>query len=276
MSTVRIHKNFVDQSTIDQLIHFFNTDKTGLDIRPDNVSKTINWSQHGWDKVTVQRILDRVLDQPYDVDYWMGMYRANFRKGDTYFSLHVDSGQGKGKQAIYRNVLIPLRLPDKPGLVGTVFFDNYWLGAMSKFSRQPYFKYGYDLPNRYNGKTWVNDLRELRTQALTDPNSISDWIVNEEFIKTLDYLIPLRETRQNNHVSDYRQVINIHNQPFPEEIRRRYLGHIKPEDLKGLTFDQCYEWNLGDVITWDRTQIHATAGGPTGKLFLTIFTTLKV
>ena len=109
MSTLNIYKNTVDQETIDQLVHFSYTDKEGLDIRPDNISKNIDWSQDTWIKQTVKKILD----------------------------------------------------------------------------------------------------------------------------------------------------------------------HIPSEDLYGMSFDQCWEWTLGDVITQDRTQIHATAGGPTGKLFLTIFTVNK-
>jgi hypothetical protein len=275
MSTLKIYKNTVDQETIDQLVHFFYTDKEGLDIRPDNISKNIDWSQDTWIKQTVKKILDQVLDQEYDLEYWMGMYRGDFRKGDTYFPVHADTGLGKDSQTIYRNILVPLELPKEPGIVGTVFFDNYWTGPMAKFSKQPYYKYSYSLPNRHGGKTYVEDLRALREQAIDNPESIIDWQVNPEFIDTLDYLIPLRETRQNNPVSDYTEVGNIHDQPFPEDVRKKYLDHIPSEDLHGMSFDQCWEWSLGDVITWDRTQIHATAGGPTGKLFLTIFTVNK-
>ena len=45
MSTVEIHKNVVDADTVQQLVDFFYTDKSGLDVRPDNISKNINWSQ---------------------------------------------------------------------------------------------------------------------------------------------------------------------------------------------------------------------------------------
>ena len=275
MSTLQIHKNIVDQETIDQLVHFFYTDKEGLDIRPDNISKNIDWSQDTWIKQTVKKILDQVLDQEYDLEYWMGMYRGDFRKGDTYFPIHADTGMGKDNQAIYKNILIPLELPKEPGIVGTVFFDNYWTGPMSKFSKKPSYECGYDLPNRHGGKTFVEDLRILREQVINNPDSITDRVIDDEFIKTLDYLIPLRLTRQNHPVSDYSDVINIHNNPFPEDVRQKYLSHVDPSELHGLTFDQCFEWTLGDVITWDRTQIHATAGGPTGKLFLTIFTVNK-
>jgi hypothetical protein len=275
MSTVKIHKNIVDPTTINQLIDFFYTDKTGLDVRPDNISKTIDWSKDGWDKITVKHILDQVLDLDYDVEYWMGIYRADFRKGETYFPVHADSGLGKDKQAIYKNILIPLALPTEPGIVGTVFFDNYWTGPMAKFSKQPYHKFSYNLPNRHGTKTYVQDLRVLKEQAISNPESIVDWNVDQEFIDTLDYLIPLRETRQNHPISDYTDLVNVHDQPFPEDIRKKYLDHIPPEDLHGMSFDQCWEWSIGDVITWDRTQLHATAGGPTGKLFITIFTVNK-
>ena len=275
MTTLTIHKNMVDQETIGQLIHFFNTDKEGLDIRPDNISKTIDWSQDSWIKQTVKKILDQVLDEDYDLEYWMGMYRGDFRKGETYFPVHVDTGLGKANQPIYKNVLIPLEMPKEPGIVGTVFFDNYWHGPMAKFSKQPHHTYSYNLPNQHGNKTYVEDLRILRDQAINNPELVTDWVVNQEFIDTLDYLIPLRETRQNNPISDYSDVINIHDKPFPEDIRKKYLDHISAEDLHGMSFDQCWEWTIGDVISWDRTQIHATAGGPTGKLFITIFTVKK-
>ena len=136
MSTVEIHKNVVDADTVQQLVDFFYTDKSGLDVRHDNISKNINFSQDSWDKRTVKRILDQVLEPGYEVEYWMGMYRADYRKGETYFPVHADTGLGVGLQDIYKNVLIPLELPQEPGLVGTVFFDNYWHGPMSKFTRK--------------------------------------------------------------------------------------------------------------------------------------------
>jgi len=272
LSTFKLHQNVVNQETIKELVNFFYTDKSRLDVRPDNISKNIDWSKDSWDKLTVKKILDQILEPGYELEYWMGMYRADFRKGDTYFPIHADTGAGKDKQAIYKNILIPLELPTETGIVGTVFFDNYWHGPMSKFSKQPHYECGYDLPNRHGGKTFVKDLRVLRDQAIYLPESITDWNVDHEFLEMLDYLIPLRLTRQNYPVSDYSNVVNAHDQPFPEDIRQKYLSHIKPEDLHGLSFDQCYEWSLGDAISWDRPQIHATACGPTGKLFLTIFT----
>ena len=275
MSTLKIHRNIVDPETIKELVDFFYTDKSGLDVRPDNISKNIDWSKDGWDKLIVKKILDQILEPGYEPEFWMGMYRADFRKGDTYFPIHADTGMGKDKQAIYKNILIPLELPKEPGLVGTLFFDNYWHGPMSKFSKQPHYECGYDLPNRHGGKTFVKDLRELKQQARDNPDSITDWVVDNEFLEMLEYLIPLRLTRQNYPISDYSDVINSHDRPFPEDIRQRYLAHIDPADLHGLTFDQCYEWSLGDVISWNRPQIHATAAGPTGKLFLTIFTVLE-
>jgi hypothetical protein len=35
-------KNVVDAETVQQLVDFFYTDKSGLDVRPDNISKNIN------------------------------------------------------------------------------------------------------------------------------------------------------------------------------------------------------------------------------------------
>jgi hypothetical protein len=272
LSTLKIHRNIIDQETIKELVDFFYTDKSGLDVRPDNISKNIDWSKDGWDKSTVKKILDQILEPGYELEYWMGMYRADFRKGDTYFPIHADTGAGKEKQAIYKNILIPLELPKEPGLVGTMFFDNYWHGPMSKFSKQPHYECGYDLPNQHGGKTFVEDLRVLKEQAVNDPASITDWAIDNEFFEMLEYLIPLRLTRQNYPITDYSDVVNVHDQPFPEDIRQKYLPHLTPEDLHGLSFDQCYEWSLGDAISWDRPQVHATAAGPTGKLFLTIFT----
>ena len=275
MSTVEIHKNVVDADTVQQLVDFFYTDKSGLDVRPDNISKNIDWSQNSWDKQTVKRILDQVLEPGYEVEYWMGMYRADYRKGETYFPVHADTGLGVGLQDIYKNVLIPLELPQEPGLVGTVFFENYWHGPMSKFTQAPYYKFGYDLPDKHGGKTFVEDIRELRKQIVTDPGSVKEFEVNDEFVNTLDYLIPIRATRQNAPVNDYTNVINAHDRPLPEDLRQKYFNHMTSADVHGFTFDQCYEWILGDVITWDRTQLHCTASGPTGKLFLTIFTLRK-
>lgn len=83
----------------------------------------------------------------------------------------------------------------------------------------------------------------------------------------------------NKHVFDYSQVENTSEKEFPEIIHKMYLGHIKDEWLKGLSFDRALPWKPGNVLIFDSVQLHCASNfikqGITSKLGISIFTKLS-
>ena len=61
--------------------------------------------------------------------------------------------------------------------------------------------------------------------------------------------------------------------PFDEEIHKKYLKHEKIENLSGLEIDLVYEWELGSMLIFDRTNLHCSSSKIDGKkIGLTTFT----
>jgi len=63
------------------------------------------------------------------------------------------------------------------------------------------------------------------------------------------------------------------NKPFDEQIYKKYLNHEKIENLIGLETEIIYEWELGSMLIFDRTNLHCSSSVIKGKkIGLTTFT----
>ena len=61
--------------------------------------------------------------------------------------------------------------------------------------------------------------------------------------------------------------------PFDEEVHKKYLKHEKIENLAGLEMELVYEWELGSMLIFDRTNLHCSSSKIEGKkIGLTTFT----
>jgi hypothetical protein len=84
----------------------------------------------------------------------------------------------------------------------------------------------------------------------------------------------------NVPVYEYSSVQNLSGEPFPENIRKLFLSHIKPEWLQGLSFDRAIPWKPGNMILFDSVKLHCASNfksqGITSKLGLSIFTKKSV
>ena len=76
---------------------------------------------------------------------------------------------------------------------------------------------------------------------------------------------------QNKRSSEH---INMYGKkPFDEESYKKYLKHEKIENLKGLEIELVYEWELGSMLIFDRTNLHCSSSKIEGKkIGLTTFT----
>lgn len=87
---------------------------------------------------------------------------------------------------------------------------------------------------------------------------------NELAMKNLNY-------GQNKRSSEHIGMFG--NKPFDRELHQKYLNHEKIENLIGLEIDLIYEWEVGSMLIFDRTNLHCSSSVIDGKkLGLTTFT----
>ena len=87
---------------------------------------------------------------------------------------------------------------------------------------------------------------------------------NELEIKKLNYG---QNKRSSEHVGMFG------NKPFDEQIHKKYLNHENIENLKGLEIETIYEWEMGSMLIFDRTNLHCSSSVIEGKkIGLTTFT----
>ena len=80
-------------------------------------------------------------------------------------------------------------------------------------------------------------------------------------------------TNKMKHVS-YLEHINLYNgETFDKKIHSKYLKHEEIGNLKGLKVELIYKWKLGDILIFDRTNIHCSSCNiEKHKIGLTTFT----
>jgi hypothetical protein len=264
---MKIYQQLLTNDKISELLEYHRVVDHRTDTRPDVVSKHPRWDVDEWPQHIIKSVLDQVLDYDYSIE------EVIFNQSRISFRLHADSGNGD-LNTLGNAVIIPLMI-DGPS--ATVFFNNHWHGASTKFSKTLIQDYEYNLLDRNGQLTHVQDLRALLHQCLCHPDSVNIFEVSNEFIDTLKYLINAREnkaiSKTDNRCYDYSDILNYQpDQTFPEHLHQRYLDHIPIENLHGLSIDTIADWVVGDVMVFDRTQIHCAATGHREKIGITVFT----
>ena len=87
---------------------------------------------------------------------------------------------------------------------------------------------------------------------------------NELNVKNLNYG---QNKRSNEHIGMFGK------KPFNQNDHKKFLNHEKIENLLGLEIDLVYEWELGSMLIFDRTNLHCSSSKIEGKkIGLTTFT----
>lgn len=262
-----IYDNVLNAGQIQTLLDWFNVNDELVDDRMDVRSKKPDWNSNDWPKPLVQMVLDQVLDDPYQVEVVL------FYGSRISFKLHADSGDGDGRP-LYKNVLIPLY---SEGPATTVVFDNYWHGPHTRFGRTLVSPFLYTLPDRQGKLQTIPDIRVLLKQCQTQPESVTQFEVNSDFIRTLEHIVAMRDQNgikpPDDYVTDYKHIINYRpDQQFDPTLHEQYLSHIPIENLHGLSIQQIIEWQPGQAATFDRNQLHCAGSGHQFKIGISIFT----
>jgi hypothetical protein len=83
-------------------------------------------------------------------------------------------------------------------------------------------------------------------------------------------------TYYNKQIYEYSNVENKTDQPFPEDIRLKYLTHLKKSWLEGCSIKSIHQWKPGSAIIFDAVRLHCASDfrqlGISSKLGISIFT----
>ena len=94
----------------------------------------------------------------------------------------------------------------------------------------------------------------------------TNFTIDEKELKVKDLKYG-QNIRSSEHLNIYEK------KPFDKKDHEKYLKHEKIENLSGLEIDLVYEWELGSMLIFDRTNLHCSSSKIEGKkIGLTTFT----
>ena len=259
-------KNVLTNEDLVQLNEYELVHDDRTDARPDVISKHPRWDVDEWPQHIVKKALDSCIDYEYEVE------EVIFNRSKISFRLHADSGKDERARRGHA-VLIPL-YTDGPS--HTIFFDNYWYGDSTKFSKEEILPFEYRLPNKQGEWQYIPDIRNLLQDCIESPDNITDFDVTDEFIAELKNLVEARSNQKISKVDgrtyDYSDVENYDpHSEFDSELHKKYLSHIGIESLHGLSIESVVKWKPGDCIRFSRRQLHAAGSGHSEKVGVTVF-----
>tara|TARA_B100000989_G_scaffold126549_1_gene93879 strand:- start:865 stop:1512 length:648 start_codon:yes stop_codon:yes gene_type:complete len=82
-------------------------------------------------------------------------------------------------------------------------------------------------------------------------------------------------TTKDQRITNYSNIVGYTNRPFDTVLYSLYLTHIPYDNLHGLMVDKVVPWTPGDIIVFDRKQLHCASNEHDHKIGMTVFTNLK-
>lgn len=124
----------------------------------------------------------------------------------------------------------------------------------------------------------VNDL--IYKQSLIPLTHLGSTVIfkNRFYGESTNFTIDQEELKiknlkygQNKRSSEHLDLFN--KKPFDGEMHKKFLNHEKIENLAGLEIELIYEWEIGSMLIFDRTNLHCSSSVIEGKkIGLTTFT----
>jgi len=274
-------KHILTETDIKVLRDYLTIDDDRCDHRPDVRSKHPRWDDDQWPQHIIQAAMDKLTSGKYVVQ------DVVFFDSKVGLKIHTDHGSPPGVTG--KTMLFTLFAEP---VAHTVYFKNTWLQNNDPitgvcFTRSPWNPYTYRLENKQGNIVEVNDLRDLLTQCLTEPDKVTEFTVTEKFIKLLESTIykrslPYLQKEVQDRETGYQQPAPRHsdysmlthfdvNKKFDEKIRQEFISHIPIEDLHGLEIEHIIEWEPGAVIVHNRDQLHCSSSTHARKMFVTVF-----
>jgi hypothetical protein len=94
----------------------------------------------------------------------------------------------------------------------------------------------------------------------------TNFTIDEEELK-------IKDLKYGQNIRSSEHLNTFSNKPFNREMHKKYLKHEKLDNLTGLEVELVYEWEVGSMLIFDRTNLHCSSSVIDGKkLGLTTFT----
>lgn len=124
----------------------------------------------------------------------------------------------------------------------------------------------------------LNDL--IFKQSLVPLTPVGSTIIfkNRYYGQSTNFTIEKKELERKNLKYGQNKRSSEHigmygDKPFDEKIHKKFLTHEKIENLIGLEVELIYEWEVGSMLIFDRTNLHCSSSIINGKkIGLTTFT----
>ena len=195
--------------------------------------------------ITVHNKKQNVIKKRWLIDYGKDLERLFYDKlkneiGDFEYD-NLKSDDGKNILGLFQESYNPIGLHIDGGFNLNDIIYKQTLVPLTPVGSTIIFK------NRYYGQS---------TNFTTDKKELE--------IKKLKY-------GQNLRSSDHIGMFG--NKPFDQSLHKKYLTHEKIDNLVGLEIELVYEWEVGSMLIFDRTNLHCSSSIIDGKkIGLTTFT----
>jgi len=73
----------------------------------------------------------------------------------------------------------------------------------------------------------------------------------------------LKAKGYNKRSSEHLKIFKSKN--FDKKKHKKYLKHENIENLRGLEIEMVYKWKIGEILIWDRTQLHCSSNNIKNK-----------
>jgi hypothetical protein len=73
----------------------------------------------------------------------------------------------------------------------------------------------------------------------------------------------LKAKGYNKRSSEHLKIFKSKN--FDKKKHKKYLKHENIENLRGLEIEMVYKWKIGEILIWDRTQLHCSSSNLKNK-----------
>lgn len=247
---VKIYKNIFDINFLKELEDINETLSAQVD-RADSKKASFSFKENAH-FIKLEKILKEFLG-----DLYINDFKPHFITSRFPLRIHADSGKDPD-DIIGQNILIPINIYPKNKPAHTVIFKNRWYGPAAYFfskkseGQDHIFK---DINNKFIDVPDVSIFNEIIID--TENQNIlkfkgGEFLINNSFRDEVSKLLNISRygIRTNKHISSGKE--------FDKKIYNQYLSHQPYEDLRDLEIHTIYKWNLGDILTWDRSLIHSS------------------
>ena len=248
---VKIFKNLFDINFINDLNNIRLNKLKAKVIRQDSTKVPFEFNDH------------ELLTKLYEIikkslgDFYINDFSPHFITSKFPLRLHADTGKDP-LEVIGQNILLPINIHPSDKKPRTIIFKNRWYGPSAFFTAKNTDGYDHLLKDINGNFIDIFDVREFNEKIKkSKENEIIEFSGGSFLINNLfkEYILKLVNSkryniRTNKHITEGKN--------FDKKIYEKYLSHQPYEDLADLVIDTIYEWEIGDMLVWDRSLIHSS------------------